>query len=94
MTYNTEKFEKHIQETINKDLYVENTDFEDRKRIMLSYNEKKPIYICAIPSGEIYEEPNNMYQDMHGGRLPSYPEIESKVKHFLNNLEENLELYD
>lgn len=91
---NNQEFEKHIKENINADLYTEETAFEDRRRVMLNYPNKKPIYICAFPSGMIKSEPDNNYLDLQGGRHPSQPEVESKINNFLLNLKNNLELYD
>jgi hypothetical protein len=91
---NTTQFEEYIKQNINSDLYVEPTNLEDRKRVMINWPGKNPIYICAIPAGEIKSEPDNGYQDHSGGRYPSLPEIESKIKNFIQKLPNNLDLYE
>lgn len=92
---NTTEYEKHIQKEFSPDLYIEETSLEDRKRIMVKHPKGgTPIYICAVPAGEVRPEPDNSYQDHSGGRYPSQPEIDAKVKNFLEKLPDNLELYE
>jgi len=84
----------HLQDTLSENLYLEDTQYADRKRIMLTYAGKNPIFVCAVPAREIFEEPNNGYQDDYGGRYPTQSEVEGKVKKFLEELPNDLDLYE
>lgn len=91
---NTTEFESYIK-GISEDLYIEPTDLEDRKRVMIKHPKgKSPIYVCAVPAGELREEPDNGYQDSFGGRYPTKGEVEAKIRLFVEKLPDNLDLYD
>lgn len=90
-----QEFETHIKNEISPDLYMEDTQLADRKRVMLNYpGINKPVFVCATPSGMIKDAPDPTYLDMDERRYPSRPEIENKIRNFITKLPENLDLYE
>lgn len=89
-----EQFQEKIQEEISPNLYLEETDFEDLDRVMYTYEGKKPIYVCAFPRSGVREEFSNDYLSARGAPFPNREQIENKIKYFIDDLPNSLDLYE
>ena len=80
---------------ISPELYIEDTVFEDIDRVMITVKGKhNPIYICAFPKKGVREQFDPGYQSIKGIPFPDMSEMKSKVKVKLDNILNDLELYD
>lgn len=90
---NKQQFEEKIRSEIHPGLYIEPTSQEDLDRIMVEW-EGKPIYICAFPKGGVREEFDPAYQSIMGAPFRTREQTEAKVRHFIETLPDNIDLYE
>lgn len=90
---NRQQFQEHIQKKINTELYIEDSSFNDIDRIMYTY-QNKPYYVCAFPKNGVREEFDPNYVSERDQAFPKRADIESKVRTFVEQLPNDLELYE
>lgn len=94
----TQEFEQKIRADIDPGLYVEpvmvdGAPAEDIERVMYAYKGKS-YYVCAVPRRGVKEEFDPNYQSDRGHPFHSRENMEAKIRHFVSDLPNNLDLYE
>jgi len=80
------KIKKEIDQHLNVKVHPQNLDVAG-----VYYND---IYICAIPSGDIYEERNPNYQDAVGNVHRPIPEAIAMIGGFIHQVKNDPEFLE